>query len=142
MFKDSSYPNLETYLSKQDLTENNKKYKNFGNRLHLYNKKLTNSDYAIIDAKLKKYYEKYYVNDLKKNSKSIHNRALQIQQKYKYNRDISHKRERNIAPRNVQRFKQDIYMTELNEVIEYLRDNLEQFPDFLSIVLFVAKKEE
>jgi hypothetical protein len=119
-------------------------YDNFLNKLRNQIENLTNSNYSEINKKLKKHYSNYYNNKLTKD-KSIHEHAIQIQKKYKNNKKVSRNLLRNIAPRNVQKFKQDIYMNELQEVIQFLCyniDNLELFPDFLSIVLFVAKKRK
>jgi hypothetical protein len=121
--------------------KNEKKFSDFLHKLNSRTIKLNNSE---INSKLKTYYSKYYEQDLNK-PKSINNQVEQIRKKYRKNRNVSHKLLTNIAPRPVKELKQDIYMKELKKVIQFLLDNidnLELFPDFLSIVLFVANKRK
>jgi len=142
----------------EDLSEYNKyllsrtpnQIKNEQNFSYFYDKllnrkeMLNNSNYSEINSKLREYYSKYYNNSLNK-QKSIKNQVKQIRKKYRNNKSVSHNLWINIAPRNVEELKQDIYMKELKKVIHYLCDNIdniELFPDFLSIVLFVANKRK
>jgi len=139
----SEYKNRRLSMTPEQ-RKNEINYDNFLNKLSKRIEILTNSNYSEINEKLKKHYSNYYNNELTK-YKSINDHAKQMQRKYKDNKNVSHTLLRNIAPRNVQKFKQDIYMNELQEVIQFLCDNidnLELFPDFLSIVLFVAKKRK
>ena len=49
------------------------------------------------------------------------------------------------GPRNTNKFKQDIYNTEIAKLKEWLMDNInnkELFPNFESIVMYVAKKRQ
>jgi hypothetical protein len=124
--------------------KNEKKFSEFNDKLSLRKRNLNNSNYSEINNKLKEYYSKYYEKDLNK-LKSINNKVKQIRQKYRKNSSISHNLWIDIAPRYVEKLKQDIYMKELEKVIQFLCDNidnLELFPDFLSIVLFVANKRK
>jgi len=124
--------------------KNEKKFSDFLHKLSSRKRKLNNLNISEINSKLKTYYSKYYEQGLNK-PKSINNQVEQIRKKYRKNRNVSHKLLTNIAPRPVKELKQDIYMKELKKVIQFLLDNidnLELFPDFLSIVLFVANKRK
>lgn len=138
-------PTMENRLSRMTAEEikNEKNYGIFQNKLSNLQENLNNSNKLEINKKLKKHYSKYYENDL--NKKSILEHAKKIKQKYESNKEVSHNLLINIAPRNVQQFEQDIYMRELQDAIQFLIaniDNSNSFPDFLSIVLFVAKKRK
>lgn len=144
-FTPENIPTMENRLRcmTSEEIQNEKNYDIFLNKLRNRRENLTNSNKLEINNKLKKHYSKYYENEL--NNKSIYNHAQKIQKKYINNKNISHKLLRNIAPRNVQRFKQDIYIRELQDAIQFLIANIDNstiFPDFLSIVLFVSKKRK
>jgi len=124
--------------------KNEKKFSEFNDKLSSRKRKLNNLNNSEINSKLKTYYSKYYEQDLNK-PKSINNQVKQIRQKHRKNSSISHNLWIDIAPRYVEKLKQDIYIKELKKVIQFLCDNidnLELFPDFLSIVLFVANKRK
>ena len=93
---------------------------------------LTQNDYTNIKDKLKEHYRNY-INDEK-----LYNnyRAL----KHKINSSTSVNKSLSVEQRNIEKFKQDIYKQELRKIIDFLLLNLESFPDFESIILFVAKR--
>ena len=98
---------------------------------------LTEEDKQYIKDKMKEYYGKYD-NEINKYNYPFGYSKL----KGKINR-IS---ELNKTPVNEQRpvvkFKQDIYKNELRKIITFLRLHLEDFLDFESIMLFVAKRRQ
>jgi hypothetical protein len=142
--KDASKDNNVVRSKTPEQINNEKKFSDFMDKLNSRKKKLNNSNYSEIISKLKKYYSKYYEQGLN-NQKQINNQVNQIRQKYIKNSNVSHNLLRNIAPRPVKELKQDIYMKELENVIQFLYNNIENldlFPDFLSIILFVANKRK
>ena len=133
----SEYNNLLLSRPPKEI-KNEKKFSDFWDKLSSRKRKLNNLNNSEINSKLKTYYSKYYEQDLNK-PKSINNQVKQIRKKYRKNSNVSHNLLTNIAPRNVKELKQDIYMKELKKVIQFLLDNIdniELFPDFLSIVLY------
>lgn len=70
-------------------------------------------------------------------------KIYEIKSKYNSNSNINKSLTR--APRNNQKFMQDIYIQEVRELISYLIHNLENqdiFPNFESIILYTAKKRK
>lgn len=107
-----------------------------------YLQTITESERNEIIEKMKSYYGKYIIELKIPNNKIIPNRNnsnyKRIRIKYYENSSVN--KTRTITPRYVEKFKQDIYQQELQDVITFLISNLESFPNFVSIILFVAKK--
>jgi len=114
------------------IEEKRKKIEEINERL-----RLTEDDFKNIKDKMKEYYGKYD-NEINKYSYPFGYSKL----KGKINRIP----ELNKTPVNEQRpvvkFKQDIYKNELRKIITFLLLHLEDFSDFESIMLFVAKRRQ
>lgn len=107
-----------------------------------YLQTITDSERSEIIQKIKFYYGKY-INELKiQNNKLIPNKNntnyKSLRSKY-YNNSSVNKTITN-TPRFVMKFKQNIYEREIQELIHFLIGNFHIFENFMSIILFVAKK--
>jgi hypothetical protein len=107
-----------------------------------YLQTITDSERSEIIEKMKFYYGKY-INELKiQNNKLIPNKNntnyKSLRSKY-YNNSSVNKTITN-TPRFVMKFKQNIYEREIQELIHFLIGNFNIFENFMSIILFVAKK--
>jgi len=94
---------------------------------------LTENDLQYIKDKMKEYYGEY-VNDDNELYNDYNLLKNKINKNHRLNKSVSS------GPRNIIKFKQDIYKKELRKIIDFLLINLESFPDFESIILFVAKR--
>lgn len=96
---------------------------------------LTEDDFKNIKDKMKEYYGKYV-----KNNNELYNDynllKTKINKNHRLNKSVSS------GPRNIVNFKQDIYKNELRKIIDFLLLQLENFKDFESIMLFVAKRRK
>ena len=105
-----------------------------------------------------KWLNKYFTNVLKEfkkllilnNTNSTEEDIIKILKELVYNFSIIYDKNSSInktseGPRNTNKFKQNIYNTEIAELKEWLMDNInnkELFPNFESIVMYVAKKRQ
>jgi len=96
---------------------------------------LTEDDFKNIKDKMKEYYGEYVKND-----EELYNDynmlKTKINKNHRLNKSVSS------GPRNIVKFKQDIYKNELRKIIDFLLLQLENFKDFESIMLFVAKRRK
>jgi hypothetical protein len=103
--------------------------------------KLTDDDKKLIIDKLKKIYanntEKFTENFTVNFTEILRN----IQKFNKILRNIEELPNKNNV-RELSQFKQNIYLSEVAEIINYIKDNEEIFPDFTSILLYVAKRRK
>jgi hypothetical protein len=98
---------------------------------------LTEDDLRYIKNQMKEYYGKYD-NEINKYSYPFAYQDL----KSKINK-ITELNKTNVnEQRRVVKFKQDIYKNELRKIITFLLLHLEDFLDFESIMLFVAKRRQ
>ena len=96
---------------------------------------LTEDDFKNIKDKMKEYYREYVIN----NDELYNDYNLlktKINKNHRLNKSVSS------GPRNIVKFKQDIYKNELRKIIDFMCLNLEEFSDFKSIMLFVAKRRQ
>jgi hypothetical protein len=98
---------------------------------------LTEFDKLYIKHKMKKYYGEYITDDTLYND-DYSKLKKKINQNNRPNKSVSV----SSGPRKIMKFKQDIYMNELQESIEYLNRNLEQFLSFESIIFYIAKRRK
>lgn len=87
-------------------------------------------DKNIILQKIKNFYKKT-IN----NSKNIKNIIFNLRQ------NIGNQNNKN-NQRKMSNFKQSIYLSEIKLIIQDLYDNIEEFPNFISILLYVAKQRK
>ena len=96
---------------------------------------LTEDDFKNIKDKMKEYYGKYV-----KNNNELYNDynllKTKINKNHRLNKSVSS------GPRNTVKFKQDIYKNELRKIIDFLLLQIENFKDFESIMIFVAKQRK
>ena len=97
--------------------------------------RLTEDDFKNIKDKMKEYYGEYVIND-----DELYNDynllKTRINKNNRLNKSVSS------GPRNIVKFKQDIYKKELRKIIDFMCLNLEDFSDFTSIMLFIAKRRK
>jgi len=96
---------------------------------------LTEDDFKNIKYKMKEYYGKYVNND-----DELYNDYNVLKTKINKNNRLN--KSVSSGPRNIVKFKQDIYKKELRKIIDFLLLQLENFTDFTSIILFVAKRRK
>ena len=114
------------------IEEKRKKIEKINERLSL-----TEEDNQYIKDKMKEYYGNYDSN-INKYSYPFAYYKL----KSKINRISELNKTPVNGPRPVVKFKQDIYKNELRKIITFLLLHLEDFSDFESIMLFVAKRRK
>jgi len=97
--------------------------------------RLTEDDFKNIKDKMKEYYGEYVKND-----EELYNDYNLLKTKINKNNRLN--KSVSSGPRNIVKFKQDIYKKELRKIIDFLLLQLENFTDFKSIMLFVAKRRK
>jgi hypothetical protein len=96
---------------------------------------LTEDDFKNIKYKMKEYYGEYVKND-----EELYNDYNVLKTKINKNNRLN--KSVSSGPRNIVKFKQDIYKKELRKIIDFLLLQLENLTDFKSIMLFVAKRRK
>jgi hypothetical protein len=97
--------------------------------------RLTEDDFKNIKDKMKEYYSEYV-----KNNEELYNDYNLLKTKINKNNRLN--KSVSSGPRNIVKFKQNIYNKELRKIIDFLLLQLENFTDFKSIMLFVAKRRQ
>ena len=97
--------------------------------------RLTEDDFKNIKDKMKEYYSEYVKND-----EELYNDYNVLKTKINKNNRLN--KSVSSGPRNIVKFKQDIYKKELRKIIDFLLLQLENLTDFKSIMLFIAKRRK
>ena len=115
-----------------NIEKKRKKIEEINERLHL-----TEDDLRYIKNQMKEYYGKYNSEINKYNYPFAYSKL-----KGKINKITELNKTHVNEQRRVVKFKQDIYKNELRKIITFLLLHLEDFLDFESIMLFVAKRRQ